>query len=42
MAKLVEMSQSELDAIGQAGRDRVGDMFSFKAFANSLDQVVRN
>jgi len=42
MAKLVKMSQSELDAIGQAGRERVRDMFSFKAFANSLDQVVRN
>ena len=41
MAKLVKMSQSELDTIGQAGRERVRDLFSFKAFANQLDDKVQ-
>lgn len=41
MSKLVKMSQTELDTIGQAGRERVRDLFSFKAFANQLDDKVQ-
>ena len=42
MAKLAAMDRRQLDEIGEAGRARVKDLFSFQAFADKLDGVVRN
>ena len=41
MKRLVDMDRSELDKIGENGRQRVRDLFSFQAFADQLDTLVQ-